>query len=98
MYACYFPHLLFLVIIDQIDFYLGILTEVVFLVTYVKRLNIPSGVVGACRLDLAYEHFKVLPSCLSNLYLIIYMLMHHCCFGYEVVNCGFIACFERFFY
>ncbi|XP_021643182.2 uncharacterized protein LOC110637400 isoform X2 [Hevea brasiliensis] len=28
-------------------------------VTYVKRLNIPSGVVGACRLDLAYEHFKV---------------------------------------
>lgn len=27
-------------------------------VTYVKRLNIPSGVVGACRLDLAYEHFK----------------------------------------
>lgn len=30
-----------------------------FLVTYVKQLNIPSGVVGACRLDLAYEHFKV---------------------------------------
>lgn len=30
------------------------------LVSYVKRLNIPSGVVGACRLDLAYEHFKVL--------------------------------------
>ncbi|OMO55359.1 Histone H2A [Corchorus olitorius] len=28
-------------------------------VTYVKHLNIPSGVVGACRLDLAYEHFKV---------------------------------------
>ncbi|THG20920.1 hypothetical protein TEA_017696 [Camellia sinensis var. sinensis] len=28
-------------------------------VSYVKRLNIPSGVVGACRLDLAYEHFKV---------------------------------------
>lgn len=37
------------------------LTDIVFLVTYVKRLNIPSGVVGACRLDLAYEHFKVLP-------------------------------------
>ncbi|KAM5557458.1 hypothetical protein ABKV19_024706 [Rosa sericea] len=31
------------------------------LVTYVKRLNIPSGVVGACRLDLAYEHFKEKP-------------------------------------
>lgn len=31
----------------------------VFSVTYVKQLNIPSGVVGACRLDLAYEHFKV---------------------------------------
>lgn len=29
-------------------------------VAYVKQLNIPSGVVGACRLDLAYEHFKVL--------------------------------------
>ncbi|MCD7457210.1 hypothetical protein HAX54_034475 [Datura stramonium] len=28
-------------------------------VSYVKKLNIPSGVVGACRLDLAYEHFKV---------------------------------------
>lgn len=28
-------------------------------VSYVKRLSIPSGVVGACRLDLAYEHFKV---------------------------------------
>ncbi|KAJ0043445.1 hypothetical protein Pint_17555 [Pistacia integerrima] len=28
-------------------------------VAYVKQLNIPSGVVGACRLDLAYEHFKV---------------------------------------
>ncbi|MBA0684650.1 hypothetical protein Goari_026227, partial [Gossypium aridum] len=28
-------------------------------VNYVKRLNIPSGVVGACRLDLAYDHFKV---------------------------------------
>ncbi|KAJ4951884.1 hypothetical protein NE237_028716 [Protea cynaroides] len=27
-------------------------------VAYVKRLNIPTGVVGACRLDLAYEHFK----------------------------------------
>ncbi|KAK6936772.1 hypothetical protein RJ641_033802, partial [Dillenia turbinata] len=27
-------------------------------VSYVRRLNIPSGVVGACRLDLAYEHFK----------------------------------------
>ncbi|XWS50439.1 hypothetical protein CRYUN_Cryun12cG0087800 [Craigia yunnanensis] len=30
-------------------------------VTYVKQLNIPSGVVGACRLDLAYEHFKEKP-------------------------------------
>lgn len=30
-------------------------------VAYVKRLNIPSGVVGACRLDLAYEHFKDKP-------------------------------------
>ncbi|GMH18374.1 hypothetical protein Nepgr_020215 [Nepenthes gracilis] len=30
-------------------------------VGYVKRLNIPSGVVGACRLDLAYEHFKEKP-------------------------------------
>lgn len=40
-----------------------------FLVSYVKRLNIPSGVVGACRLDLAYEHFKVcwLPAIISCL-------------------------------
>ncbi|XP_015967341.1 uncharacterized protein LOC107491091 [Arachis duranensis] len=30
-------------------------------VSYVKKLNIPSGVVGACRLDLAYEHFKEKP-------------------------------------
>lgn len=30
-------------------------------VSYVRRLNIPSGVVGACRLDLAYEHFKEKP-------------------------------------
>ncbi|XP_044504487.1 uncharacterized protein LOC123224826 [Mangifera indica] len=30
-------------------------------VAYVKQLNIPSGVVGACRLDLAYEHFKDKP-------------------------------------
>ncbi|KAG8484203.1 hypothetical protein CXB51_022736 [Gossypium anomalum] len=30
-------------------------------VNYVKRLNIPSGVVGACRLDLAYDHFKENP-------------------------------------
>ncbi|GMJ13589.1 hypothetical protein like AT5G62650 [Hibiscus trionum] len=30
-------------------------------VNYVKRLNIPSGVVGACRLDLAYERFKEKP-------------------------------------
>lgn len=30
-------------------------------VSYVKRLSIPSGVVGACRLDLAYEHFKEKP-------------------------------------
>ncbi|GER51049.1 Tic22-like family protein isoform 1 [Striga asiatica] len=30
-------------------------------VSYVKQLNIPSGVVGACRLDIAYEHFKEKP-------------------------------------
>ncbi|KAK9724682.1 hypothetical protein RND81_05G092000 [Saponaria officinalis] len=30
-------------------------------VSYVKRLNIPSGVVGSCRLDLAYEHYKEKP-------------------------------------
>ncbi|KAH6835036.1 Tic22-like family protein [Perilla frutescens var. hirtella] len=30
-------------------------------VSYVKTLNIPSGVVGACRLDIAYEHFKEKP-------------------------------------
>ncbi|XP_076946866.1 uncharacterized protein LOC143618617 [Bidens hawaiensis] len=30
-------------------------------VSYVKRLSIPTGVVGACRLDLAYEHFKEKP-------------------------------------
>ncbi|XP_073125914.1 uncharacterized protein [Henckelia pumila] len=30
-------------------------------VSYVRRLNIPSGVVGACRLDIAYEHFKEKP-------------------------------------
>jgi hypothetical protein len=28
-------------------------------VRYMKRLNIQSGMVGACRLDLAYEYFKV---------------------------------------
>ncbi|KAG5558679.1 hypothetical protein RHGRI_008585 [Rhododendron griersonianum] len=28
-------------------------------VSYVRKLNIPSGVVGACHLTLAYEHFKV---------------------------------------
>ncbi|XP_040376087.1 uncharacterized protein LOC102721964 isoform X2 [Oryza brachyantha] len=30
-------------------------------VSYVKRLNVPSGMVGACRLDVAYEHFKEKP-------------------------------------
>ncbi|KAL9240486.1 hypothetical protein vseg_014698 [Gypsophila vaccaria] len=30
-------------------------------VSYVKKLKIPSGVVGSCRLDLAYEHFKEKP-------------------------------------
>ncbi|CAA7402715.1 unnamed protein product [Spirodela intermedia] len=30
-------------------------------VSYVKRLNIPTGMVGACRLDVAYEHFKEKP-------------------------------------
>ncbi|KAL8544116.1 hypothetical protein ACS0TY_004596 [Phlomoides rotata] len=30
-------------------------------VSYVKKLNIPSGVVGACRLDIAYENFKEKP-------------------------------------
>ncbi|XP_074281735.1 uncharacterized protein LOC141606485 [Silene latifolia] len=30
-------------------------------VSYVKKLNIPSGIVGSCRLDLAYEHFKEKP-------------------------------------
>lgn len=30
-------------------------------VTYVKRLNIPTGMVGACRLDVAFEHFKEKP-------------------------------------
>ena len=30
-------------------------------VCYVKKLNIPSGMVGACRLDLAYKHFKEKP-------------------------------------
>eukprot|EP00268_Persea_americana_P006485 TRINITY_DN12340_c0_g1_i1.p1 TRINITY_DN12340_c0_g1~~TRINITY_DN12340_c0_g1_i1.p1 ORF type:complete len:558 (-),score=114.46 TRINITY_DN12340_c0_g1_i1:420-2093(-) len=30
-------------------------------VGYVKRLNIPTGMVGACRLDVAYEHFKEKP-------------------------------------
>lgn len=39
--------------------FLTLLTNL-FSVSYVKRLNIPSGVVGACRLDLAYDHFKVL--------------------------------------
>ncbi|OMO58366.1 hypothetical protein CCACVL1_25474, partial [Corchorus capsularis] len=28
------------------------------MVTYVKHLNIPRGVAGACRPDLGYEHFK----------------------------------------
>ncbi|KAM0933188.1 hypothetical protein DsansV1_C38g0236751 [Dioscorea sansibarensis] len=30
-------------------------------VTYVKKLNVPTGMVGACRLDVAYEHFKEKP-------------------------------------
>ncbi|KAI8564897.1 hypothetical protein RHMOL_Rhmol03G0218300 [Rhododendron molle] len=30
-------------------------------VSYVRKLNIPSGVVGACHLTLAYEHFKEKP-------------------------------------
>ncbi|XP_073000129.1 uncharacterized protein [Typha latifolia] len=30
-------------------------------VSYVKRLNVPTGMVGACRLDVAYEHFKEKP-------------------------------------
>ncbi|PKU85923.1 uncharacterized protein LOC110091911 [Dendrobium catenatum] len=30
-------------------------------VTYVKRMNVPTGMVGACRLDAAYEHFKEKP-------------------------------------
>lgn len=30
-------------------------------VSYVRRLNIPSGVVGACHLTVAYEHFKEKP-------------------------------------
>ncbi|XP_008797550.2 uncharacterized protein LOC103712700 [Phoenix dactylifera] len=30
-------------------------------VAHVKRLNIPTGMVGACRLDVAYEHFKEKP-------------------------------------
>ncbi|XP_078431795.1 tic22-like family protein [Wolffia australiana] len=30
-------------------------------VSYVKKLNIPTGMVGACRLDVAYEHFKEKP-------------------------------------
>ncbi|PKA64728.1 hypothetical protein AXF42_Ash020352 [Apostasia shenzhenica] len=30
-------------------------------VTYVRRLNVPNGKVGACRLDIAYEHFKEKP-------------------------------------
>uniref|UniRef100_A0A1D1XT87 Alpha-mannosidase 2 n=1 Tax=Anthurium amnicola TaxID=1678845 RepID=A0A1D1XT87_9ARAE len=31
-------------------------------VSYVKKLNIPTGMVGACRLDVAYEHFKEKPN------------------------------------
>ncbi|GLT63614.1 hypothetical protein SLA2020_361680 [Shorea laevis] len=31
-------------------------------VSYVKHLNIPRGMVGVCRLDLAYEHFKFVPN------------------------------------
>ncbi|XP_077227805.1 tic22-like family protein [Tasmannia lanceolata] len=30
-------------------------------VAYVKRLNIPTGMVGSCRLDVAYDHFKEKP-------------------------------------
>ncbi|KAJ6810181.1 uncharacterized protein M6B38_158175 [Iris pallida] len=30
-------------------------------VSYVKKLNIPTGMVGSCRLDVAYEHFKEKP-------------------------------------
>ncbi|KAJ3694578.1 hypothetical protein LUZ60_010058 [Juncus effusus] len=30
-------------------------------VSYVKKLNVPAGMVGACRLDIAYEHFREKP-------------------------------------
>ncbi|KAJ6849077.1 uncharacterized protein M6B38_271365 [Iris pallida] len=30
-------------------------------VSHVKKLNIPTGMVGSCRLDVAYEHFKEKP-------------------------------------
>lgn len=30
-------------------------------VAHVKQLNVPTGMVGACRLDVAYEHFKEKP-------------------------------------
>ncbi|KAK8957494.1 hypothetical protein KSP39_PZI001506 [Platanthera zijinensis] len=38
-----------------------LLTILIAIVTYVKRVNVPTGVVGACRLDVAYEHFKSKP-------------------------------------
>ncbi|KAH9605892.1 hypothetical protein KSS87_015312 [Heliosperma pusillum] len=38
-----------------------LLIVLIFSVSYVKKLNIPSGIVGSCRLDLAYEHFKEKP-------------------------------------
>lgn len=42
----------------------NLLNSAILAVGYVKRLNIPTGMVGACRLDVAYEHFKV---CLMDL-------------------------------
>jgi len=48
------------------------MTFLMVLVSYVKKLNIPSGVVGACRLDLAYEHFKVpLTFSIANLNVVV---------------------------
>lgn len=52
--------------------------------------------------DLSYKHFKVVPASLSlSLLICLCMLLHHCCFGYEVVtkscnyhfHCLFLALF-----
>ncbi|GFQ04844.1 amp deaminase [Phtheirospermum japonicum] len=69
-------------------------------------LNIPSGVVGACRLDIAYEHFKVL-ACSESIFITCNSGLEDVCVsefyggnpgytGHYVVICGYDAVTNEF--